>query len=424
MVKLARNAPCPCGSGRKYKGCCEQKNERERREFRRLDSGRADLAALNREAADRVLDWLVDVADIRPEDDCPVDVDEGGGMNEAWSAYDAGFLEMFLDAEGPDLPPRVRAWMEAQRAVRIGLWEVLAVERHRSLRLRDRLTGEEFEVDTHTDGIEKEHHIVARLVEFEGRVVIVGCLDTVLPPASAAFLCGILREGLHEIAGLPKRRLLRRDEMRSQRVIATLLGVIAKLRNAAAEYAPPLSNTDGEALIMTEDLFVVPPQAGERLSALSGVEQTESGQWHVLRDDDTVVARVTVDGARLTVFTNSEARADAMRARIVEAIPAARYQGRTAKPLDLRTAPTAPRVEEVPSVEIQAAMRGVLDKHFANWGDVGLPALGGKTPREAARTPGGREKLEQLFVRMQSIEARQPVWQRYGVEKLRAMIGI
>ena len=28
MAKTARNAPCPCGSGRKYKHCCQLEEER------------------------------------------------------------------------------------------------------------------------------------------------------------------------------------------------------------------------------------------------------------------------------------------------------------------------------------------------------------------------------------------------------------
>ena len=31
MSKVGRNEPCPCGSGKKYKVCCREKNELERR---------------------------------------------------------------------------------------------------------------------------------------------------------------------------------------------------------------------------------------------------------------------------------------------------------------------------------------------------------------------------------------------------------
>jgi len=38
MSKIGRNSPCPCGSGKKYKHCCEQKEASMRR--RELPSGR------------------------------------------------------------------------------------------------------------------------------------------------------------------------------------------------------------------------------------------------------------------------------------------------------------------------------------------------------------------------------------------------
>ena len=32
MAKTGRNAPCPCGSGKKYKKCCLRKDEEEQRQ--------------------------------------------------------------------------------------------------------------------------------------------------------------------------------------------------------------------------------------------------------------------------------------------------------------------------------------------------------------------------------------------------------
>lgn len=424
MVKVGRNAPCPCGSGRRYKGCCEQKDERKRRESRKVEAERAALISLHRDASDRILDWLVDIADVRPEEKCPISADELGGMNAAWSAYDAGFLDIFLEAEGAGLPTRLRAWMEAQRDVRLGLWEVLGSDAGRTLRLRDRLTGEECVTDDVTESLLAGEHIVARLVHFEGRVVIAGSLDSVVPPEAADVLESLLRAGLHEIAGLPKRRMLRREEMRPQRVKSAFLSIVADVRAVADSHEPALTNTDGDALLLTEDLYVVPHDAAERIARIEGASGTGNHEWHVLRDDHTVLARLELDGPRLTVFTNSEARADAMRRRVIEAIPTARHQGRSAKPPDLRAAATMPAVEAVPALEEQAAIQAVLDQHYSTWADVGLPALDGKTPRQAAKTRRGREELERLFASMESTEARQPEWQRYGVARLRATVGM
>ena len=43
-----------------------------------------------------------------------------------------------------------------------------------------------------------------------------------------------------------------------------------------------------------------------------------------------------------------------------------------------------------------------LIKHWKEWPDMPLPALGGRSPREAARTPAGRVELEALFRDMEA----------------------
>lgn len=38
MKEVGRNDPCPCGSGKKYKKCCVQKSQMERRTFSQLNT--------------------------------------------------------------------------------------------------------------------------------------------------------------------------------------------------------------------------------------------------------------------------------------------------------------------------------------------------------------------------------------------------
>src|SRR5262245_60464430 len=52
VAKTARNAPCPCGSGRKYKHCCQPEEERwERWERRARDEDRVGRS---------ISDWSVE----------------------------------------------------------------------------------------------------------------------------------------------------------------------------------------------------------------------------------------------------------------------------------------------------------------------------------------------------------------------------
>jgi hypothetical protein len=55
--------------------------------------------------------------------------------------------------------------------------------------------------------------------------------------------------------------------------------------------------------------------------------------------------------------------------------------------------------------EVQAQLRQMMEKHWENWYREKIPALGGKTPLQAAKSPDGREMLEALLV---SYERKDP----------------
>ena len=42
-------------------------------------------------------------------------------------------------------------------------------------------------------------------------------------------------------------------------------------------------------------------------------------------------------------------------------------------------------------------LQQIQEEHWASWLDQDIPALGGLTPREAARSAAGRERLEALM---------------------------
>jgi len=49
------------------------------------------------------------------------------------------------------------------------------------------------------------------------------------------------------------------------------------------------------------------------------------------------------------------------------------------------------------SPDLQAIQEEMIRKQWEGWLDTRVPALGNKTPRQAARTAGGRERLEALL---------------------------
>jgi hypothetical protein len=64
------------------------------------------------------------------------------------------------------------------------------------------------------------------------------------------------------------------------------------------------------------------------------------------------------------------------------------------------------------------------ERHWEAWLDTRLPALGNRTPRQAAGSPDGRERLEALFSEFAWHVARSPHEMSPDIGLLRAKLGL
>ncbi len=76
-------------------------------------------------------------------------------------------------------------------------------------------------------------------------------------------------------------------------------------------------------------------------------------------------------------------------------------------------------IDDERAAELAAIRTEVLAKHWDEWVDVPLPALDGKTPRQAAKSALGRERLEALFAEFTWRNETQPTHLRVDVATLR-----
>lgn len=124
--------------------------------------------------------------------------------------------------------------------------------------------------------------------------------------------------------------------------------------------------------------------------------------------DNTTLGTLDIDGDRLQVQVNSNRRASRIEREIVKRLgPDAVLESRTADPVEklLAERKDTPRdrladleqeqLQQQP--EVQEFLRQQGERHWETWLDTQLPALGNRTPRQAARTSEGRERLEALF---------------------------
>src|SRR5262249_47304438 len=85
-----------------------------------------------------------------------------------------------------------------------------------------------------------------------------------------------------------------------------------------------------------------------------------------------------------------------------------------------RRPPSAAEPRTAPCTEWCArTSRPYKEQHYAAWVDQPIPALAGKTPRQAARSETGRAKLDLLLRDSENHEARLPDGARFEIARLR-----
>jgi hypothetical protein len=151
--------------------------------------------------------------------------------------------------------------------------------------------------------------------------------------------------------------------------------------------------------------------------------------------DNTVIGRLFVSGGELRVETNSVARGDALCERIEEALGGlVRHRARAhedpvsdgmmARLRGRAQGPRTPERERTVPPELLVALQREKIEAYRAWLDQPIPALGGKTPRQAARNKGSRTKLDVLLKTIENREARGPVAERFDVSALREELGL
>jgi hypothetical protein len=202
-----------------------------------------------------------------------------------------------------------------------------------------------------------------------------------------------------------------------------------------------LHNTDDDPFLFTIDDFAIAPgqkdAVAERLEALEGVQpplpDDEEPEFTLLKPgnrmypswENTVVGRAVLSAGALKLESNSIARADELRRCVEDACRGLlRHRAREhSDPLALASQRLpGTKAEPIESAEVERLLREYKERHYATWVDHPLPALGGKTPRQAARTKAGREEVDLLLRDMENHEAGAPGGS-YDFAKLRHSLG-
>jgi hypothetical protein len=404
-----RNDPCPCGSGRKYKAC-HQGQERhplidrgpwlyaKARRYLRDNRFRlltAELGHAMTAASGRGVGFLTELLDSELLADVVL--------------CEAGVLEAFAGEREALLPDdevlTLARWQLAERSV----FEVEQAGRD-SLDLRDVRTGDRLTV-TNTRPSELTRPGTLLL----GRPLPIE--DTWR--AYSGFVpmpLALLDEALElldypdpfEVAGLIGRCL-----------------------------APPtLSNTDGEPLVAHELVWRVPDQAVVAPALVGAGWSVDEPDVHgvmalrLVRDTanqaNTIVLTGRLDVDELVLEANSDRRAGEALEVVARLVPDAELVDHDVRSVDEMLAEHRPSDAAEPALdldehpEVAELVAQHLRRMEEQWIDEPIPALGGRTPRQAASDPIGRAELERLFASMPKVAGETGM----DPDRMRALLGM
>jgi hypothetical protein len=440
-----RNDPCWCGSGKKYKKCHLDEDEALARgeESRRqaapssdpYEKVRRDLVAFTLAALspsqfqDRIEDFF-GPAGADSEDEMPPFMD--------WLIHDwrpaAGrqtFLAKYLRAEGARLDPAVRESLRAWTAATVDLYEVLRVEEGKGMRLRRHETGEELFVQDVSSSrqLVRGDYLLSRVVQEGERNVFSGSGLTV-PRNMVADLLDWIREdrrktGLDRAAHLKARwPAIRRFAMELPE------RKWQQLR---------LTNTDGDPIEFQKAVFTVlnGQAVSEAFASCPALIDDGDGRFTWLRGDpgstnNTVLGNLRLSEDRLTLECNSRNRLAAGK-QLLGDIAGAHLRHLADEIISIEelkrqasTRASARPEDAVPPEIANPLIEQMLDRHYSTWPDTPLPALGGKTPREAVRTAEGRRQVENLLLDFenQSEHDRRAGRPAYDFSRIRRELGL
>ena len=484
-MEPGRNAPCPCGSGKKYKACClrAQRTRPVEDLWARLNRIDAELAKTLLSHAKRALvpevledarvafygseetrevpprdlqmfiPWLI-YSWVPPRELWRVRPDTGDRPSTVGGDY--------LSRYASRLDELSRLYLDASVREPFSLYEVVRVEPGEGFEAVDLFRDRPAHVSERSasDTLRPHDIIWAHLVSVSGLTTMSGAAPVALEPEAKVPLVDLVEK----VRG--RRRAITNDVLFSKAHVIRFV----YLELMARRLSPPipiLQNTDGEPLALHELTFRIESAAAafealyslnvvrSREELLEGAKRDRAGalesvafDWNRLGNErmkswsNTVLGHLRIEGRRLVAEVNSKERADRLRAEIEKRLgggvvferalvtsPERMLEEERRRPGAARRSKRERQREEEEALllsnpEVREQLERMLDEHYETWVDEKLPILSGETPREAVKTKAGRAKVEAILAGWESRPETGLPGRRPPVARIREKLGL
>jgi hypothetical protein len=372
-------------------------------------------------------------------------------------AYQKPPARLYLDENRHKLSSEEVAFLQRTCATPLSFHDVVEVEPGRRLRVRDVLLETETEVfeQSGSETLRAGDVIFARVVPYDGVALLIGSGSVPLPPIEKGPILRVRKRLREEFGQLAPAMV--------HAAAPQLLTLYLALRENVLNPAPPvLHNTDGDPIEFHTITWDV-ESAATAFRALKSLAKGEP-ETDLLREaafdekgclrkvefawlkagnklhrswENTVLGHVSIEGTSLEVEVNSAARARRIQGLVRRRLGAwARNLTVRIKPVDEALRDYA-RVKNTPeerkrrkdeerfrsSPEAKEMMRRAFEQHWEGWIEEKIPALDGKTPFQAVRTPEGREMVEALLLQAERT-GRGEAGDLYDFNRLRRKLGL
>lgn len=382
---VGRNDVCWCGSGRKYKKCHLGREQLPLDDRARWLYAKAIQHALVSGWNDLLIDVAYERSRHAGDDPDALTTALGDPLVIDAVLFEGGAFEEFLEIRGSLLPDDERLlaqqWLLVQRSV----FEVERVQRGHSVTVRDLRIG-----DTH----EVREQAASRQLK-TGQLV---CARVLPAGDTMRFFGGVEPVALHE-----------RDPL--SELLDTEPDAVTLAAYLSRRFAPPtLTNTEGDPLAFCEATVRIGDRAAIQAALDNTYDRVEGEpppRWHEYVNDDgtqRIRATLVLDADTLRVASNSDKRMDRVLATVAALDPAMSVLEDSRRPLgdtrelaELAKQLPATEEREPDGPEVAAALEEFVRDYETKWLDQPIPALAGRTPRQAADDPTRRSDLIKLL---------------------------
>lgn len=340
---------------------------------------------------------------------------------------EGNIVDLYLKRRGERESAQAKAYMASLRNSHVSLHEVLAASPGDSMVLRDILTDAvpvTVQEKSASKTLRPGDRIAVRVVPLRDHHVISGGL---LPFTPA--VVDLLMDGLRNVlkARHKKNLHLTPDQLRSIAPLFTAAFLFTHLPEALEPQLPQVTNTDGEDMVFHELRFPVAAgitqaqvaKAIDRLPDLSGdgakrwvwLASQKKGRNVAPVEGGTILGTLELRGKALVLEVNSAERAARGAAMISKAAggllrPPLMAIQTFDQAMAAHRERASPPQGEIPPEVAREVVHAQMDRHYRETLDQPIPALNGKTPRQAVKTADGRNLVVDWLTLLETGTAR------------------